>query len=258
VSSGLYVRLQAWLASFSRAEPHLADAFGHANPDHYAWRTETPLVSDRERELVQAAFSPLGARVLDVGCGEGATFLHLGGPSGVVGIDVFEAKVAFARERLPLCTFVSGSAYELPFEDGAFDHVIVRDVVHHLDHPDRALREIARVLEPGGRLDLLEPSRNNPLVFLHALTTPSERGELRSSPTTLRAMVDSHFDVQAVDQFQALPIHRVAFHPTLGSPRLASSEGVRRWVDSAEKTFDRVFPRVVFAYVRIRATRRAR
>src|SRR5687767_1800717 len=102
-----------------RVERHLAEAFGTASPEHYFWQTRHPVVAPRERALVERAFLPLGRRVLDAGCGEGATFYHLGGPSGAIGLDLFEAKVDFARSQLPACRFVRGSVYELPFQTGA-------------------------------------------------------------------------------------------------------------------------------------------
>src|SRR5260221_272776 len=149
---------------------HLHEAFAKAQPDHYAWQTAAPYVADRERELCRRAFLPLGARLLDVGCGGGATLHPPGEPAGAVGVDLFDDKIAFARERLPRCTFAPASAYQLPFERGRFDQLIVRDVIHHLDEPDRFVRECARVLEPGGRVDVLEPCRYNPLIFVHAVT----------------------------------------------------------------------------------------
>src|SRR5262245_53214059 len=68
----------------------LREAFGTAAPVHYTWRTQGAFVADEERELVRAAFLPLGRRVLDLGCGEGATLFHLDEPEGALGLDLFE------------------------------------------------------------------------------------------------------------------------------------------------------------------------
>jgi SAM-dependent methyltransferase len=53
-------------------------------------------------------------------------------------------------------TFVEGSTYEIPFPDGAFDFVYARLLCQHLEQPDRAMGEIARVLAPGGSVMLVD------------------------------------------------------------------------------------------------------
>lgn len=237
-------------------ENHLKDSFGRAAPQHFAWQTEHAYVSERERTLVQSAFLPLGSRILDVGCGEGATLVHLEQPEGATGIDLFEDKITYARATLPRCRFVVGSAYDLPFDDGAFDHVIVRDLIHHLERPERFVDECARVLAPGGRLDTLETCRNNPLVLAHSLLVPVERGQLRSTMGYLRGLLGRRFDVASARHHQALPIHRVVFHPELGSPSLAENSVARRVVHALEDAAESIVPQAFWAYLSLRAFKR--
>ena len=222
---------------------------------HYRWQTRHPVVGEHERRLVEHAFLPLEKRILDVGCGEGATLYHLGAPPGAVGLDLFEDKLAFARAELPACRFVRGSVYELPFEAQSFDQVIVRDVIHHLDDPPRALDEVRRVLAPGGRVDVLEPVGKNPLVFLHAVTNKAERGELRSTPAFLERLVASRFTVLSCEALQPLPLHRAVFHEKIGSPRLGESPLARRTVGALERLAARLMPRALWAYYHVRAKR---
>jgi SAM-dependent methyltransferase len=238
-----------------KTEGHLDGAFGRAEPAHYAWQTEHPYVAQRERELVESAFLPLGARVLDIGCGEGATLRHLGEPEGATGIDLFEEKIAFAAKALPRCRFVVGSAYELPFPDGAFDHVLVRDVVHHLDEPERFVTECARVLGPGGRIDILEPSRGNPLILAHALLVPVERGELRSTMAYISGLLATRFRIVVTNRFQPIPIHRLVFHPSLPLSLPGTPRGVSLAVDAIERAARRFLPRAMWAYLHVRAIR---
>ncbi len=238
------------------AAEHLEAAFGQAEPEHFAWQTSHPYVGERERELVRAAFLPLGDRVLDLGCGEGATLLHLGAPEGAVGVDLFEPKIAFARRRLPTCRFEVASAERLPFDDGSFDHVLVRDVIHHIEQPEPAIDELARVLAPGGRIDVLEPCRYNPLVALHALTQPAERGELRSTLPYLRALLERRFRVVVAEHLQPVALHRIAFHPRLGSPTLGARERVAKAFQVFERTLGRVVPRGMWTYLHVRAEAR--
>jgi SAM-dependent methyltransferase len=232
---------------------HVADAFADAAPDHFAWQTAGPFMARQEEELVRRAFLPLGKRVLDVGCGEGATLFHLGQPEGAVGIDLFEEKLSFARTRLPACRFVTASCESMPFDPGSFDHVLVRDVVHHLDEPERMVDECRRVLAPGGRIDVLEPCRYNPLIFLHALTNPAERGELRSTVPFLVNLLSRRFAVTATSRFQAMPIHRVVLHPQLLGPRLESDSRVHEALAAVERVAHSVVPQAFWAYIHVRA-----
>lgn len=231
----------------------LESAFGRAAPEHYEWQTTAPGVAEHERALVRAAFEPLGERVLDLGCGEGATLLHLGEPAGATGLDLFPEKIAFAQHRLPKCRFVTGSVYDLPFDPCAFDHVLVRDVIHHLDEPPRLVEEAARVLVAGGRLDVLEPCRYNPLIFAHALAVRAERGELRSTVGFLTSLLTPRFRVTATQTLQAFPLHRLAFHPDLGRPSWGHGGLVKRVVDAIESAAGRVVPTWARAYIHIRA-----
>jgi SAM-dependent methyltransferase len=233
----------------------LEEAFGEASPEHFAWQTTGPGIAERERALLASAFLPLGERVLDLGCGEGATLFHLGAPKGATGVDLFEAKVEFARSRMPGCRFEQASVYELPFADASFDHLLVRDLIHHLETPERFIAECARVCAPGGRIDVLEPSRYNPLIVAHALMNPVERGELRSTLRFLRRILAGLFSPIAEQTLQALPVHRLVYHPELGRPTLARHPLVRALVDGTERLAEAVMPRQARAYLHVRALR---
>lgn len=230
-----------------------AEAYGKATPEHFEWQTRGAYVADRERELVRAAFLPLQGRVLDLGCGEGATLFHLGEPEGATGVDLFEGKLAFARLKLPRCRFVAASALELPFEPGSFDHVLVRDVMHHIPEPERLIDECRRVLSTGGRVDVLEPCRYNPLVAAQAIVLPVERGELRSTEPFLRRLLSRRFEVIGSERFQPFPLHRVIFHPDLGLPSLAERPAVHAAVAGFERLAERLLPRGLWAYLHLRA-----
>ena len=231
----------------------LRESYKAATPAHYAWQTEGAYVADRERELVRAAFFPLQGRLLDLGCGEGATLFHLGEPEGATGVDLFEEKIAFARQSLPKCTFVAASALDLPFESGSFDHIIVRDVIHHIPEPERLMEEIARVVAPGGRVDVLEPCRYNPLIAAHALAIPVERGELRSTEGYLSGLLYRHFDVRETTRHQGFPLHRIVFHPHLGKPAWAANPRVSGLVRGVEKLAEKLMPELMWAYLHLRA-----
>ncbi len=96
-------------------------------------------------------------RILDVGCGTGANLLMLSKYGDAEGVDVSEDALAFCRER-GLANVKLGAAEELPYDDGTFDLVTALDVVEHLDDDLAGLREMRRVLRPGGRVLLFVPT----------------------------------------------------------------------------------------------------
>lgn len=94
--------------------------------------------------------------VLDLGCGTGtagAAFRRTG--TTVIGADLSEACLSVAKRRLD--GVVRADAVALPFIDGAFDAVVSRGALHHLASPEGALKELARVVRPGGRVLLADP-----------------------------------------------------------------------------------------------------
>ena len=96
-------------------------------------------------------------RILDVGCGTGANLLMLSKYGDAEGVDVSEDALAFCRER-GLEKVRLGAGEELPYEDATFDLVTAFDVVEHMDDDLAGLREMRRVLRPGGRVLLFVPA----------------------------------------------------------------------------------------------------
>ena len=93
-----------------------------------------------------------GVRLLDVACGPG----YVAGQAAargadVLGIDFSTAMVALARQRHPHIEFREGDAQALELPDASFDALAMNFGLLHLDQPERALAEAARVLKPGGR-----------------------------------------------------------------------------------------------------------
>jgi flavin reductase (DIM6/NTAB) family NADH-FMN oxidoreductase RutF/ubiquinone/menaquinone biosynthesis C-methylase UbiE len=115
---------------------------------------------------VVALAEPLdpASRCLDIGCGAGRLLRDLAPRcASVVGVDTSVAMLERARERteslgLGNITFTEAQAAALPFADASFDRVVIANVLFYLHDPLAALREAARVLRPGGRLVLLEPT----------------------------------------------------------------------------------------------------
>jgi SAM-dependent methyltransferase len=96
-------------------------------------------------------------RILDVGCGTGANLEMLAQFGETEGVDVSEDALAFCRAR-GLDQVKLGAAEQLPYADASFDLVTALDVVEHLDDDLGGLREMRRVLRPGGRALLFVPA----------------------------------------------------------------------------------------------------
>jgi demethylmenaquinone methyltransferase/2-methoxy-6-polyprenyl-1,4-benzoquinol methylase len=111
------------------------------------------------RMTARAAVRP-GDRVLDACCGTGDLALadHEAG-GNVTGLDFSERMLARARRKSDAIEWVRGDATELPFPEDTFDAVTVGFGVRNLEDLESGLRELARVLRPGGRLGCLEITR---------------------------------------------------------------------------------------------------
>jgi SAM-dependent methyltransferase len=96
-------------------------------------------------------------RILDVGCGTGANLQMLSQFGAAEGVDVSSEALEFCRAR-GLAKVKQGAAETLPYEDASFDLVTGLDVVEHLDDDLSGLREMRRVLRPGGRALLFVPA----------------------------------------------------------------------------------------------------
>ena len=117
------------------------------------------------------------AQVLELGCGTGEyTALLAGTGATIAALDLSAELLHVARSRgLPsVVRFLRGDAERLPFPDGQFDAVVGNAVLHHL-RLDAALREIRRVLRPGGRCAFTEPNMLNPQVAVQKNVPPIKR-----------------------------------------------------------------------------------
>jgi SAM-dependent methyltransferase len=166
----------------------------HWWPEHFGEAVDEAL-----SELASSGVTTTGARLLDVGCGDGIITLGLarrGGFASVTGMDIVgvdtdfldaEAKV---HNELPIgpedhLTFVRSEPDVIPFPDGCFDVVTAWSVFEHVTEPRKLLREIYRVLRPGGVIFIqvwpLWSSENGSHLwpffdegFVHLTHTPEE------------------------------------------------------------------------------------
>ena len=134
--------------------------------DAVSWLLSFGRASRVRRTIADLADVEEGHSVLDVGCGTGTLALELRDRAGeggeVCGVDASPEMIAVARrkaaKRDASVQFEIGLIERLPYEDARFDRVLCTLVMHHLDEDlqQQGLREIARVLKPGGRLLLVD------------------------------------------------------------------------------------------------------
>lgn len=150
------------------SETHMANADQVALWNDASGRTwvEMQQVLDRmlapfEAPLIEAAFPGQGGRVLDVGCGAGATTLamarRLGANGRCVGVDISGPLLAAAKSRaaaegIGTATFVQADAQTHTFDPGSFDAMISRFGVMFFDDPEAAFKNIYRAMRTDAKL----------------------------------------------------------------------------------------------------------
>lgn len=131
-------------------------------------------------------------RILDVGCGTGANLLLLSKYGDAEGVDVSEDALAFCRER-GLDKVRLGAGEELPYDDDTFDLVTAFDVVEHMDDDLAGLKEMRRVLRPGGRALLFVPT----FMFLWGLQDDVSNHRRRYRlPQLRRVLEQAGFEIE--------------------------------------------------------------
>jgi len=135
-----------------------------SDPSDFVQYLDTTRATDFFQEMKRRTFALMevraGQNVADIGCGTGEDVQALAvqaGPSGrAVGVDISATMIATAKERSrngnSNVEFVQGDVQKLPFDDACFDAIRAERLLQHTPDVDLALREIARVVTPGGRI----------------------------------------------------------------------------------------------------------
>lgn len=219
------------------------------------------------KKRVQTIFEwiPLGddARILDCACGRGfyLNMIRHVSRCALVGLELEDEIIRKAQRNvghLPGITLTRGNIYALPFPDDWFDGVILSEILEHIDDDVAGLREVRRVLKPGGVVAITVPNANYPFLWdpINKTLETLFRTKIRRGPLAgiwanhvrlytreqLRAAVEqAGFVVEAERAFThtSFPfIHNLVYG--LGKPLLESGLLPRRLADAADRTtFDR-------------------
>lgn len=182
----------------------ITGAVSRLGQSKYYWATR-PLIDEFNRKTLEAIAQK---SVLEIGCGSGnvAKVFHMVCES-YVGIDLSERSIEKASlKNLPGAEFRTADAHALPFENGRFDVVVANSVLHHMEL-EVALKEIARVLKPGGILCTREPLGINPVFSAYRGVTPSERtADERPFGRSELNLMDRYFATREIKYFGFLSI----------------------------------------------------
>lgn len=136
----------------------------------------------RTRLIAEAARISSKDKVLEIGCGTGLFTKKVHDLTGakIVATDISDELLKLARLEFPAGDFRNEDAMSMSFPDASFDVVFGSSILHHLDM-ERTIREIYRVLKPGGRIAFAEPNMLNPQIAIQK-NIPAIKRALGDSP----------------------------------------------------------------------------
>lgn len=161
---------------------------------------------NRAERALHFARSHIGrdSKILDVGCGFGETLRLFkdAGYTNVRGVDPSAESIRKARAAHPDLD-LAVMEHKLPSSDAVYDAVLLLDVLEHVDDETWTLREIVRVLKPGGLLVLSVPHAGYTAFLdpanMHRLITPSIPLHRHYSAQQLRALLEPEFSVAHIE-----------------------------------------------------------
>lgn len=239
--------------------------FENADVKRFLWQTRNPYISEQERQLLSVVVQDNEKKgvVLEVGCGEGANLVNIGQDCGrIVGADLSLKKTQFCQEVLDeKREVVCADVVALPFKSDFFNIVFCRDLLHHvpISKRRRAVAEMSRVCNVGGRVVLIEANGRNPLIYALGILISAESGVRGMNLKGLQQLlVDRDGFVVKTRVSEPLPIFRAILHYRFGFPWLAQWAWVVKVLDAFNTLMQRIMPRDRWAYLILEAINKGR
>jgi ubiquinone/menaquinone biosynthesis C-methylase UbiE len=198
----------------------------------------------KHSEVLRAHLPLKGARIADVGCGDGslARFMAREG-ARVTGIEPAERRLTRARAAEPVGgeAYVKGVAEQLPFSDGSLDIVVFFNSLHHVpvEGQAQALAEAARVLRPGGLVYVQEPLPAGPHFEL-VRTIEDETHVRAKAKQAIAATVAAGLLDQTLELFYGAP-YKVADFEAFKTGVIAVDESRRPRFEAMEEALRTAF-----------------
>ena len=204
---------------------HCSDYISHYTLDAYDLLMPEEMghfcrsLESRRFKLISRLVPKTGiTRILDAGCGTGwlSEMLHKQGFRVIalnLGFDSIRRASARLRARALNILFLCADIYKLPYNDSSFDAVVISEVIEHLEKPQDALLEIARVIRPEGYVIVSTPykERIEEMLCIHCNKKTPVNAHLHSfDKTSLESMLnDAGFVLQKCVTFASKPAERL-------------------------------------------------
>ncbi len=178
------------------------------------------IIDHRYRPWLEQVLPQQAGRALDAGCGAGRyTTLLADRCQQVLAVDIADGMLQVARQRRawPNIRYQQRDLRDLSPQDGPFDVVLAVAVVHHLPDPEQAIRHLARLVAPGGRLVIVDMVRpcdewTCPRLWRHAVAEAAhelvQRRSLADAATVLRLRLHPQW-IAHITSSNAAPHHQV-------------------------------------------------
>lgn len=201
------------------------------------WGSRTSVAKARMQRRINLLRENLdikpGNKILELGCGCGDFTIEvsniLDNKTLIYGVDLSEEQIKLAKERVTKTNvFLSvGNCTHSAFENNLFNFIIGKSVLHHLDL-DKALKEIERILIPGGKIFFIEPNIHNPQVwlqyhvpFLRKLNQASPNENPFHSSTLKEKLQDLNFKNISIEPFDFI-------HPLIPEKLLGLAQKIEK------------------------------